>query len=123
MPKRPENIFDRYHAHIYFDAATEAHARELCVNAWQACHVGLGRFHKQPVGPHPRWSCQLTFDAAEFDRLVPWLDEHREGLDILVHPLTGDALAEHTEHARWLGEEVALNVEIFKRNQGEKHPS
>ena len=69
--------------------------------------------HKKPVGPHPKWSCQLSFDADEFERLVPWLDANRGGLDILVHPLTGDVLAEHTEHARWLGDEVELNVEIF----------
>ena len=114
MPLYPENKFDRYHAHIYFDEASEDEARQLCVQAWQQCYVGLGRFHKKPLGPHPKWSCQLSFDADEFDRLVPWLDEHRGRLDVLVHPLTGNALAEHTEHARWLGNEVALNVEIFK---------
>ena len=32
-------------------------------------------------------------------------------LDILVHPLTDDALAEHT----WHGQEVALAVDVFKR--------
>ena len=114
MPARPENLFERYHAHIYFDADTEDQARSLCVNAWQQCHVGLGRFHRKPVGPHPRWSCQLSFDADEFERVIPWLEEHRGGLDILVHPLTDDALAEHTVHARWLGSEVALNVSIFE---------
>ena len=60
------------------------------------------------------WSCQLSFDSSEFDQLIPWLDEHRDGLTILVHPLTGDALAEHSTHARWLGEPVSLNLEIFK---------
>lgn len=115
MPQRPANDFERYHAHIYFDELTAAQAQELCLQAWQHCHVGLGRFHRKPVGPHPKWSCQLSFDADEFERLIPWLDAHREGLDILVHPLTGDALAEHTEHARWLGDEVELNVEIFTR--------
>ncbi len=115
MSKRPENSFERYHAHVYFEAKTADQARNLCISAWQECHVGLGRFHQKPVGPHPRWSCQLSFDADEFERIVPWLDAHRNGLDILVHPLTGDALAEHTEHAGWLGEPVALNVEIFEQ--------
>ena len=77
MPRRPENLHERYHAHVYFDASTEDQARALCVDAWRECHVGLGRFHRRPVGPHPRWSCQLTFDADEFDRLIPWLDAHR----------------------------------------------
>ena len=114
MPKRPENLYDRYHAHVYFDESTADQARALCIDAWRECHVGLGRFHRRPVGPHPRWSCQLTFDADEFDRLIPWLDAHRGGLDILVHPLTDDALEEHTSLAAWLGNEVALSVEVFK---------
>ncbi len=118
MPKRPVNSHERYHAHVYFDESTEDEARALCINAWRSCHVGLGRFHRRPVGPHPRWSCQLTFDADEFDRLIPWLDEHRGALDILVHPLTDDALEEHTSLATWLGEEVALAVDMFKRDLG-----
>ncbi len=114
MPKRPENLYDRYHAHVYFDESTEDQARALCIDAWRGCHVGLGRFHLRPIGPHPRWSCQLSFDAGEFDRLIAWLDAHRDGLDILVHPLTDDALEEHTSLAAWLGKEVALSVEVFK---------
>ena len=115
VPLRPQNNFEQYHAHIYFDECTEAQARQLCLQAWQTCHVGLGRFHKRPIGPHPKWNCQLSFDAEEFDRLVTWLDANRGELDVLVHPLTGDALAEHTEHARWLGNEVSLNTDIFRR--------
>ena len=110
----PTNDFERYHAHIYFDEGTQSQARVLCMEAWQSCHVGLGRFHERPVGPHPDWSCQLSFDADEFERLIPWLDSNRDGLNILVHPLTGDALAEHTTHARWLGNPRELNTEIFE---------
>ena len=119
MPKRPENEHERYHAHIYFDAHSESAARELCVSAWQACHVGLGRFHTKPVGPHPEWSCQLSFDADEFDRVVPWLDAYRGELSVLVHPLTGDALAEHSTLAGWLGDEVPLQLEVFTADTDE----
>ena len=114
MTTRPENTHARYHAHVYFDSETEVQARELCSAAWHTCNVGLGRFHRRPVGPHPLWSCQLTFDADEFDRLIPWLDEHRDGLDILVHPLTVNALEEHTTLAGWLGQAVALDTTIFE---------
>ncbi len=116
MPNRPRNDFDRYHAHIYFDEGTEAQARDLCVKTWQNRHVGLGRFHQRPVGPHPVWSCQLSFDRDEFDGLIPWLDEQRGNLDILVHPLTGDDLADHTTLATWLGDEVDLVTSIFEED-------
>ena len=111
---KPENRWDQYHAHLYFDADTEQQAQSLCVEAWRQCHVGLGRFHKKPVGPHPLWSCQFSFDADEFERFIPWLETHRQDLSVLVHPLTGDPLAEHTEHARWLGNAVVLDVSIFE---------
>ena len=110
----PTNDFEKYHAHIYFSEDSTEQARSLCMDAWLFCHVALGRFHTKPVGPHPLWSCQLSFDKAEFSQLIPWLDSHRDGLTILVHPLTGDALAEHSTHARWLGSPLELNLDLFK---------
>ncbi|MPZ44939.1 MAG: 4,5-dioxygenase [Betaproteobacteria bacterium] len=107
---RPRNLHARYHAHVYFDASTIAQARELCAQAAASFGVAMGRVHEKPVGPHPHWSCQLTFDSTQFDRLIPWLDRQRGGLDILVHPTTGDALADHTTHASWLGEPAELNL-------------
>lgn len=115
MVREPENLWERYHAHVYFDETSVEVAERLCMEAWRACHVGLGRLHRKSVGPHPRWSCQLSFDADEFDRLIPWLEANRSGLSVLVHPLTGDdVLAEHSTHARWLGDPVALRLEVFE---------
>lgn len=70
----------------------------------------MGRVHKKRIGPHPCWSCQLTFDCQQFDSLIPWLDSKREELTVFVHPLTGDDLEDHTTYAAWLGEEVMLNL-------------
>lgn len=114
MAARPQNNYPSYHAHVYFDKATLSTARQLCTRAGEQFGVSVGRFHQKPVGPHPRWSCQLAFDAAQFDELIPWLDRNRAGLTILVHGRTGDDLADHTEHASWLGEPVELNLSIFQ---------
>ena len=65
------------------------------------------------MGPHPRWSCQLAFDTTAFDDLITWLENNRDGLTILVHGLTGNDLEDHTTHAAWLGESVALDLSIF----------
>ena len=43
---------------------------------------------------------QVAFSPEEFARFVPWLMLNRGGLDVLVHPQTGDAYADHTEHAQ-----------------------
>lgn len=110
---QPRNVYARYHAHVYFDEATVERAAALCREAAERFGAAMGRVHRKPVGPHPRWSCQLAFDRAQFDRLIPWLDENRQGLTILVHGLTGDDLADHTTHAAWLGEPATLKLEVF----------
>lgn len=115
MTQRPENTFDHYHAHVYFGPDTVAQARALCEEAGRLFGVPVGRVHEREVGPHPHWSCQLTFDRADFDGLIPWLDTHRGNLDVFVHGQTGDGLADHTTHASWLGHEGVLKLDLFRR--------
>ena len=40
---------------------------------------------------------------------------NRDGLDILVHPLTGDSLADHTGFALWLGAPLPLRLDVLRR--------
>ncbi|MGD1950086.1 MAG: DOPA 4,5-dioxygenase family protein [Leptolyngbyaceae cyanobacterium] len=113
MTKRPTNIYDRYHAHVYFDEHSLAKASSICQQAGELFGVTVGRVHQKPIGPHPRWSCQLGFDQSQFDALIPWLEDNREDLTVLVHGLTGNDLADHTDHASWLGDAVPLKLSIF----------
>jgi aromatic ring-cleaving dioxygenase len=41
------------------------------------------------------------------------LNQPREGLNVLLHPETGDDPADHTIHAAWLGEKLPLRMEAF----------
>ena len=109
--------YDRYHAHVYFDAATLEQATQLCQTAGQTFEIAVGRIHKKLVGPHPHWSCQLTFNRHQFEDIIPWLENNRDGLDILVHGLTGNDLADHTDHATWLGNPSPLNLKIFRQSE------
>ncbi|MEM7468956.1 MAG: DOPA 4,5-dioxygenase family protein [Pseudomonadota bacterium] len=111
--KRPVNIHERYHAHVYFDEETLQLARSICKQASDKFAVKQGRVHERAVGPHPKWSCQLSFDREKFDDLIPWLDQNRESLSIFVHGLSGDDLRDHTDYAYWLGESVPLKLSIF----------
>lgn len=115
MTPRPQNLYDRYHAHVYFSAQTLSKATQLCQLAGDTLKIEVGRIHEKLVGPHPHWSCQLTFNRAQFDSVISWLETHREGLNILVHGLTGDDLADHTEHASWLGTPSPLKLDIFNK--------
>ncbi len=102
-----------YHAHIYYDAHTIDQARALCEAARDRFAVQMGRMHEKPVGPHPCWSCQLAFEPETFTKLIPWLALNRDGLVVFVHPETGDALKDHTEHSMWMGEMMELDTSIF----------
>lgn len=95
MTPRPQNIYSHYHAHVYFGPDTVAQARALCQQAGELFGLAVGRVHEREVGPHPHWSCQIAFDSAEFDRLIPWLEQHRNGLDVFVHGVTGDDCGPH----------------------------
>lgn len=110
-PKRPVNQYKGYHAHVYFDQDTLEFASELCARAGERFGLKVGRVHQKLVGPHTRWSCQIIFGRKSFDEFIPWLDEQRMGLSVLVHALTGDDLADHTTHAYWLGDSVEINLD------------
>ena len=111
--KRPTNIYSHYHAHVYFDRDSLAHARAICQQAGELFSVEVGRVHEKLVGPHPCWSCQLAFDASQFDQLIPWLEKNRGGKSILVHAPTGDDIRDHTAHASWFGSSLHLDLSSF----------
>ena len=115
MIKRPENVYEKYHAHVYFDQDTLDAATKICPRAGELFGVAVGRVHQKNVGPHPRWSCQLSFDASQFDDLIAFLEDNRAGMTVLVHALTGNDLDDHTVHAAWLGEPVDLNLAMFQK--------
>lgn len=121
-PRRPENLYRQYHAHVYFDAGTIDQARALCHRVAAECSVAMGRVHERLVGPHPRWSCQLAFDAEQFDAVVARLDRDRQGLTVLVHGLTGDDYADHTANAMWLGDAAILDLSAFEPARGGDGP-
>ncbi|EGQ7997924.1 DOPA 4,5-dioxygenase family protein [Vibrio vulnificus] len=112
-PKRPINEHDAYHAHVYFDANTLDFATSLCQRIGENFSLRVGRMYKKPVGPHTMWSCQVLFTRSDFDSFIPWLDENRGSLSVLIHADSGDELADHTKYAYWLGDEVELDLRGF----------
>lgn len=103
-----------YHAHVYFDENTVDKARSLCETVSSEFGAEMGRVHERCVGPHPMWSCQLAFDPDGFQKIVPWLALKRDGLTVFIHPDTGDHLADHRDHAIWMGSMPALKLDMFK---------
>jgi aromatic ring-cleaving dioxygenase len=103
-----------FHAHVYFDPATREAAARVRDGVAARFDVELGRWHDKPIGPHPKSMYQVKFSPSEFGKVVPWLMLHHEGLDVLIHPDTGEDVGDHTFRALWLGEKLALNIKFLQ---------
>ena len=112
--EHPLTSITGYHAHVYYDATTRAAAADLRAAIEQRFQVRLGRWHDAPIGPHPCGSYQIAFLPELFVELVPWLALHRQGLTVLVHPETGDSLADHSAHVIWLGDSQELDLTVLR---------
>lgn len=105
-----------YHVHIYFDDTNRDRAAGLRDTL-------VERFNAQPpgpnfvgvAGPHPIPQISAIFPKAAFTAdVVPWLMFNRQGLDILIHPLTDDEVEDHTTYAVWIGKPVDLLIDKLK---------
>ena len=114
-PEEPQAI-TLYHAHVYYDPATSRDRAALlreCIAA-RFPEATLGRWHDEPVGPHPSSMYQIAFPSDLFASLVSWLMLNRDGLTILLHPETGNAYADHSAHAVWFGAVLPLRLEVLR---------
>jgi len=112
----PEQI-GSYHAHIYYGPETKPVAERLREAIGREFAADLGRWHDEPVGPHPTSMYQVAFPVSEFARLVPWLMLNRGGLDVLVHPQTDNPYDDHAFHALWLGARLPLRLDGLRRSR------
>lgn len=106
------DIITGYHAHVYFkaDSASEQQAwslREAAQDRFarkvQDKDIYIGTFHKKPVGPHTLPMFMIAFKPDDFLTVMQWLQLNAVGLDILIHPETGDDLKDHRDHPFWFG--------------------
>ena len=105
---------ENFHAHVYYDVADRTKAIALCEAAGKTFGVKIGRMHDNPVGPHPRGSCQLTIGNDQLADVLPWLVLNRGKLTVFTHAQTGNALKDHTQHVIWLGPSETLKLDQFR---------
>ena len=104
-----------YHAHVYYDAATRPAAERLATAMTGKFIVEIGGFFDEPAGPHPIANLHIAFAPSEFASVVPWLMQNRNGLDMLIHPLTDDLVRDHDSDGAWLGRPVELRPHGLRR--------
>jgi DOPA 4,5-dioxygenase len=115
-----------YHAHIYYSAEERPAAAAL-----REAFLGLGEAGSEPhilfvgrltdggAGPHPIPQYEIHFREGSLAGVISAIED--AGLRALVHPLTDDDLADHTNLGRWIGEPVQLDLTVLDppgRNQG-----
>jgi aromatic ring-cleaving dioxygenase len=106
-----------YHAHIYYESEDRSStADKVCQDLAARFPVELGN-NNGIAGPHPIAQRQVNFKTSAFAEVVPWLMFNRQGLDILIHPLSEDEYDDHTANALWLGNPVPLKLEILHRGR------
>ena len=113
-----------YHAHIYFDPASNRVEAER-LRGWIAERfaVRLGGWRDAPVGPHTQAMFQVAFGREVFATLTPWLMLNHGGLSVLVHPNTTAPRADHLERAIWIGAPLSLRGEVLtERGEAEAAP-
>jgi DOPA 4,5-dioxygenase len=115
---------DGYHAHVYYNPETRPRAERLRQEIAATLGVEVRELSDEPRGPHPVAQFRFTFTAAQFDSVVPWLMLNREGLDVLVHPLTDNSYDDHSRYAVWLGKPVPLKLNTMRRGyRPEQYPT
>ena len=98
-----------YHAHIYFSPDERSAAEEL--RSLFRADPGIlfvGQTTNGQAGPHPIPQYEVHFRRdvlAEVQAMI-----RASGLRALVHPLTDDDLADHTNLGEWFGEPLDLDL-------------
>lgn len=118
MATIPNNV-RFYHAHTYFDKSSRSSAAALRARLQQE-FAGRVRIHgliDEPIGPHSLPMFEMDIVSDDIDAVKAWLSAHHGVHSILIHPLTGDDLADHRDFPMWIGTPLPLDLEFLKHHR------
>jgi len=107
-----------YHAHIYWQNEDQRRRALLLRYPLEQLGCGVGRICDEPIGPHPHAMYQASYHSDNASKVEDLLQG--SGLDVLLHEDTGDDVRDHTQGARWLGNELKLDLEWLERYADER---
>jgi aromatic ring-cleaving dioxygenase len=104
-----------YHAHVYFTLSETALASKVRENIIKDIPqiTYAGQLIPISIGPHTLPMFELHIPANIINYAKASIDELREGLSVLIHPVQQDELDAHTTSAIWLGTKLALKLEAL----------
>ncbi|MGR5063960.1 DOPA 4,5-dioxygenase family protein [Photobacterium sp. DNB22_13_2] len=102
-----------YHAHIYFDEHQINTAKRLYQEIAQREDIeAIFPLVNREVGPHSKPMFEVHFGHGNH-HFIEWLKINRSKLSVLIHPVTNNALSDHTTEATWLGKTLPIKVDIL----------
>jgi aromatic ring-cleaving dioxygenase len=111
VPPADPGIIRHYHAHVYYDPVSSrgraARLRERGGRGIPGCDPG-------PLVRRARRAASAIDVSDRVPARVSWLMLNRDGLTILLHPGTGNAYADHTDHAVWFGSMLPLRLDVLR---------
>lgn len=103
-----------YHAHIYFDLPKLALAKQVhqLIASNRSDIRKIFPLVTRRVGPHDKPMFEVHFNDDQ-NGFINWLDQNRQGLSVLIHPVTGDELSDHTTGTQWLGQALPIHIQAI----------
>ena len=108
-------VISGYHIHVYYhDVATKSKAnsmRKAMLLKFPSAGVNISVLRDQaiPMGIHQRSMFIVDFPTVGFANIVPWVMLNQNGLNIMIHPTTGNDKADHQDFPMWLGSVLPIN--------------
>lgn len=114
---RETHRFNYYHGHFYFTQETMPSAEIIRQKMAIELPQLLNMFPLLPraVGPHPLPMFEFHFRGSDLDIVKMWLERNRGQHSVLLHPLSGSEIDDHTKYADFLGEAVSLNISFLQK--------
>ena len=102
-----------YHAHIYWQNESQRFEALNLRPLLSELGCSLGTIWDKEIGPHPFPMYQVNYNSNNQESVEELLSATK--LDILLHEDTGDDVRDHTKGARWIGQELKLDLEWLEQ--------
>lgn len=99
------NDIKGFHFHVYYSDDSRAKAWELFKCFPEA------RWYAKPLGPHTQPMFALEVASSHMEDVYKFMILNRDGLSVLIHPITDNELEDHTTSVGWLGTPVPLDLD------------
>lgn len=107
-----------FHAHVYYmngpggtreSAAALREALQAMAGGRLKCHT----LSDGPRGPHVMPMFGADIPAADLPEVLAYLMQAHGPHPVLIHPVTGNELMDHTHHASWIGPTQPLDLKVL----------